>query len=91
MSPLLRPSTYGCQGALSVMQGVALASQASATGLTMSGVPAAITMSTPSLLMRSAAALPALAESLSASLTMISTPYGFPPIWIGLAAKYSVM
>ena len=64
---------YGCHGQSLVMHGVPLASAWSATGLTVSGVEAAVTMSTLSLLMRSPVTCAARLESDWLSLVTIVT------------------
>ena len=77
MKPLagspLRPKNQGCQGTTLLMQGTSLSSQASLTGLAVSGVPAVSTSATLSLRIRSLATSPARLGLLWLSLSTIST------------------
>ena len=65
----LRPKKYACHGQSLVTQGVCKASHWSATGGTVSAVEAAMTTSTPSLVMRSPVTVAARLVSDCVSLT----------------------
>ena len=83
-----RPTNQDCQGATVEMQGTWLASQASETGLVVSGVEDTSIRCTRSVRMRSLATLEACWSVDWLSLTMICTSYFLPAMVTPCWAKY---
>lgn len=75
----LRPKNQGCHGTTLEMHGTSLSSQASLTGLAVSGVPAVSTSATLSLRIRSFATSPARLGFDWLSFSTICTAYFLPP------------
>src|SRR5262245_3104917 len=75
----LRPKNHGCHGTTLEMQGTWFSSQASLTGLAVSGVPAVSISATLSLRMRSLATSPARLGLLWLSFRITCTSYFLPP------------
>ncbi|MCY1377819.1 hypothetical protein D9M69_654120 [compost metagenome] len=78
----MRPKNQGCHGTTLEMQGTSLSSQASLTGLAVSGVPDVSTSATLSLRIRSLATSPARLGFDWLSLSTICTAYFLPPTLI---------
>ena len=78
-SPFL-PKNHGCHGTTLEMHGTSLSSQASLTGLAVSGVPAVSISATLSFRIRSFATSPARFGFDWLSLSKICTSYFLPPI-----------
>ena len=76
----LRPKNQGCHGTTLLMQGSSFSSQASHTGLAVSGVPAVSISATLSFRIKSLATSPARLGLLWLSFRMICTSYFLPPI-----------
>ena len=76
----LRPKNHGCHGTTLDTQGTSFSSQASLTGLAVSGVPAVSTSATLSFRIRSLATSPARFGLLWLSFRMICTSCFLPPI-----------